>query len=81
MFKCDSPLKYNKNILILKQLVMGDEKYILYNNVDWERFGTSEKNYHQPNQHQSSSKEGNCVHGGTGRESSIIISPFQKKRD
>ena len=37
--KYESPLKYNKNILILKQIVMADEKCILYNNVDWERFG------------------------------------------
>ena len=31
---CDSLLKHNKNFLFLKQIVMGNEKWILYNNVD-----------------------------------------------
>ena len=35
---CSFLLKHNK-ILFLKQIVMADEKCILYNNVDWERFG------------------------------------------
>ena len=34
---CDSQLKHNKNIPFLKKIVMGDEKWILYNNVDCKR--------------------------------------------
>ena len=34
---CDSLLKRNENVLFLKQIVMGDEKWILYNNVERER--------------------------------------------
>ena len=34
---CDSLLKCNKNILFLKQIVMGNEKWILYNNMEWKR--------------------------------------------
>ena len=33
----NSLLKRNENILFLKQIVMGDEKWILYNNVEWKR--------------------------------------------
>ena len=34
---CDSLLKRNENIPFLKQIVTGDEKWILYNNVEWKR--------------------------------------------
>ena len=34
---CDSLLKYNEKVLFLKQIVTGDEKWILYNNVEWKR--------------------------------------------
>ena len=34
---CDSLLKCNENILFLKQIVTGYEKWILYNNVEWKR--------------------------------------------
>ena len=34
---CDSLLKCNENVQLLKQIVMGDEKWILYNNVEWKR--------------------------------------------
>ena len=34
---CNSLLKRNENVLFLKQIVMGDEKWILYNNVEWKR--------------------------------------------
>ena len=34
---CDSLLKDNENILFLIQIVTGDEKRILYNNVEWKR--------------------------------------------
>ena len=34
---CDSLLKCNENILFLKQIVTGDEKWILYNTVEWKR--------------------------------------------
>ena len=34
---CDSLLKRNENVPFLKQIVIGDEKWILYNNVEWKR--------------------------------------------
>ena len=34
---CDSLLKRNENIPFLKQTVIGNEKWILYNNVEWKR--------------------------------------------
>ena len=34
---CNSLLKRNKNVPFLKQIVTGDEKWILYNNVGWNR--------------------------------------------
>ena len=33
----DSLLKHNENIPFFKQIVMGDEKWILYNNVERKR--------------------------------------------
>ena len=36
---CESLLKYNENVPFLKQIVMGNEKWILYNNVDWKLTG------------------------------------------
>ena len=34
---CDSLLKCNDNVPLLKQIVMCSEKWILYNNVEWKR--------------------------------------------
>ena len=34
---CDSLLKHNENVPFLKQTVIGDEKWILYDNVEWKR--------------------------------------------
>ena len=34
---CNSPLKHNKNVLFLKQIVTANEKWILYNNEKWKR--------------------------------------------
>ena len=34
---CSSVLKCNKNVPFLKQIVMGDDKWILYNRVEWKR--------------------------------------------
>ena len=33
----DSPFKRKENISLLKHIVMGDEKWILYNNMEWKR--------------------------------------------
>ena len=35
---CDSLLKRNENVLFLKQIVMDDEKWILYSNVEQKRW-------------------------------------------
>ena len=34
---CDSLLKCNENVPFSRQIVMGDEKWILYNKVEWKR--------------------------------------------
>ena len=34
---CDSLLKRNENVPFLKQIVLRDEKWMLYNNVEWKR--------------------------------------------
>ena len=34
---CDSLLTRNQNVPFLKQIVTGDEKWILYSNVEWKR--------------------------------------------
>ena len=34
---CNSLLKHNENLLFLKQIVTGNEKWILYNSVEWKR--------------------------------------------
>ena len=34
---CDSLLKRNESVPFLKQIVTGNEKWILYNNVEWKR--------------------------------------------
>ena len=35
--KCDCILEHNENFPFLKQIVTGDEKVVLYNNVEWKR--------------------------------------------
>ena len=37
IFTCNSLLKRNKNVPFFKKIVVGDEKWILYNNVEWKR--------------------------------------------
>ena len=34
IFTCDSLLRRNENVPFLKQIVSGDEKWILYNNME-----------------------------------------------
>ena len=34
---CDSLLKRNEDVPFVKQIVTGDQKWILYNNVEWKR--------------------------------------------
>ena len=53
---CDFLLKRNKNVPFLKQIVMGSEKWILYNAVEWKRTTTNHT------KGWSSSKEGDVVY-------------------
>ena len=46
---CNSLLKGNKNVLFLKQIVTGGEKWILYNNVEQQR-SWGKMNHHQTQQ-------------------------------
>ena len=71
-------LKLNENVPFLKQIVMGDEKWILYNNVEWKRSWASEMNHHQPYQRPIFvQRRWCCVYGGIG---SSIMSSFQKTK-
>ena len=47
---CNSVLKRNENIPFLKQIVMGDEKWILTTMWNGRDRGASERNHHQPHQ-------------------------------
>ena len=59
----NSLLKCNENALFLKQIVMGDEKWILYNNVEQKRLW-GKRNEPPPTTPKavSSSKEGDVVY-------------------
>ena len=49
--------------------MMGNEKWILYNNVDGRDCGASEMNHHQPNQSPVFiQRRGCCIYVGIGRE-------------
>ena len=75
---CNSLLKYNENVPFLKQIVMGNKKYILN---AWNRrdHGASEMNHHQPHQRPVFIQRRWYIYGGTVRESSIMSS-FQKTK-
>ena len=77
---CSSLLKCNKNVPFLKQTVIGDEKCILYNNV--ERKG-SWVNWNEPPPTTPKAvciqRMWGCIYGEIRRESSIISS-LQKTR-
>ena len=80
---CDSLLKCNENILFLKQIVMGDEKWILYNNVEWKR-SWGKRNEPAPTTpkaglHPKKVMLCICVYGGIGSESSIMSSSQKTK--
>ena len=34
---CSSVLRHNENVLFLKEIVVGDEKWMLNSNVEWKR--------------------------------------------
>ena len=58
---------------------MDDEKWILYNNVEWKT--SCEMNHHQPHQRPVFIQRiWCCVYGGIGRESSIMSSFRKIKR-
>ena len=66
---CDSLLKCNENLLFLKRIMMGNEKWILYNNVDGRDCGASEMNHQQPYQSPVFiQRRGCCIYVGIGRE-------------
>ena len=49
---CDFLFKCNECVPFLKQIVMGSEKWKLYNNVDRRDHRASDVNHHQPHQRQ-----------------------------
>ena len=77
---CDSLLKHNENVPFLKQIVTGDEKWILYNNVELKRLW-GKRNEPPPTTQKAGlhPKKVMCVYGGIGRDSSIISS-FRKTK-
>ena len=42
---CSSLLKCNKNVPFLKQILIGGEKWILCNNVEWNSFGDNQNEW------------------------------------
>ena len=78
---CDSLLKHNQNVTFLKQIVTGNEKWILYNNVEWKGFWASEMKHHQPYQSQSSTKEGDVVYMVGLEWSPLLCVPSGKPND
>ena len=65
---CNSPLKHNENVSFLKQIVTGDEKWILYNNVEWKRSWGKRKEPPPTTPKAGIHPEKLiCVYGGTGR--------------
>ena len=70
----NSLLKHNENVLFWKQIVMGDEKRILYNNVEWKR-SWGKRNEPPPTTPKASlhpKKVMLYIYGGIGRESAIM---------
>ena len=70
---CNSLLKWKKNPF-LKQIVTGNENWILYNNVEWKRSWGIWNEPHQPHKGWSSFKEGDTVHV-VGLEGSPLLWP------
>ena len=79
---CNSLLKRNKNVPFLKQIVMGDENWILYNNVKPEEVvGQVKWITTNHTKGQSSSKEGDAAYmmGMEGRP--LLWAPSGKPND
>ena len=79
---CDSLLKHKANVPFLKQIVMGDENWILYNNVEPEEVvGQVKWITTNHTKGQSSSKEGDAVYmmGMEGRP--LLWAPSGKPND
>ena len=74
--KPDSLLKSNENVAFLKQIVMGSEKSILYNNVEWTRlWGNWNEPPLKPYQRLVFiQRMWSCVYGGIGKGSPIMSS-------
>lgn len=78
----DPLLKHNKNILFLKQIVMGNknEKWLLYVMWNGRDHGASKRNYRQPHQKRVFiQRRWHCAYGGVGSESSTMISFWKTK--
>ena len=74
---CNSLLKHNENILFLEK-IMGDEKWILYSNVEQEISWESEMNHNQPHQRPVFSKEGYVVYMVGSEGSLLSFAPSDK---
>ena len=48
IFPCDSLLTLNNNVLFLKQIVTGNDKSIIYNNVEQQRSWANKMNHQRP---------------------------------
>ena len=70
----DSLLKFNENAPFLKQILVGGEKWLLFNNVKCKILcGKQSKPHHQPHQRLIFiQRKWYCVYGETGRESAIM---------
>ena len=59
---CDSLLKHNENVPFLKQIVTGDEKWILYNHVEWKKSWGKRNEPPPTTKGRTSSKEDDVVY-------------------
>ena len=74
---CESLLKCNEHIMFLKQIMMGDKNWIIYNNVEWKR-SWGKQNEPLPTTPKSSLHP-KVTYGGIGRESSVMSSFWKTK--
>ena len=77
----NSLLKHNENILFSKQIVMGNEKWILHNNVECKRSWGSEWTTAGHTKHQSSFEEGHVVYVVGLEGSPLLWAPSGKPND
>jgi len=76
---CDLLLKRNENCPFLKWMITGDEKWVVYNNVQRKRSWGKKINRHKSHRSKIFTRRKSCVFGGTAKEL-CIMNCFRKTR-